>query len=712
MPPTARVYLFRTITTVRPQYFSSTFSAHNEYYDNLLEVDVSNVDIGAIFWERTFQKSELIRWAQLDQEREPAKAEFALAAINALDEARALLGRTSLRLPKAADLLFCYRVILECARIASAGQRGYKVHIARGLVAEECDQRDLSSILAIANKLHESAIGALFQELLSAVPFPASGPEVAVINLRNDGELYQAIALAAWIKSRSPCTAVVLDAAGGNEQYNFGEWIPAFHRHAEALSRYLDYFLPRQDYHASLKALVQCLVEKRDQRTLDSRNILTIGRADDERKALISATATIEEAFSHYVQTLPVFYAAGRRTILTRLSPDKCHWAACKFCTINTQHLMPRGRSQVDSEVEKHISQLIEIIRTKRLDSVVLTDEALHPNILVAVARGLLAADVRILIRARARFTNDLTLEACRLLYRAGVRFLGLGLESASQRINALFEKHLGQAINYERVLANLDAAGINAHIYAILGFPSETKAEIASTRDLLLNAIRNHRYVTVSANTFYLMRGSRAAQEPESVGIASVHERGDVGLVLGFEEPDADGKAAFAERCANEIFEAEFMPDGDEPYMARGYWSFIDQSGVFYTEKVEYGVNPYRAMAESRSYPLSDGFVDCKYVPARLFRMHSLDTNGQLGFADWSSGRYVVIPTYLATLIQEYARDQSLRTNVEALVDADNWRAAFAYFPSLYRHGFFHKATAVPGLEGLSQQNTNLARV
>ena len=138
---------------------------------------------------------------------------------------------------------------------------------------------------------------------------------------------------------------------------------------------------------------------------------------------------------------------------------------------------MPRGRSQVDADVDRHITLLVRAVKEKRAQSVILTDEALHPAILLECARRLLADDVRVLIRARARFTNDLTVDACRLLYRAGIRFLGMGLEAASPRINALFGKHVGPAVDYRQVLDNLDAAGINAHIYAILGFRQRRKA-------------------------------------------------------------------------------------------------------------------------------------------------------------------------------------------------------------------------------------------
>ena len=149
-------------------------------------------------------------------------------------------------------------------------------------------------------------------------------------------------------------------------------------------------------------------------------------------------------------------------------------------------------------------------------------------------------------------------------------------------------------------------------------------------------------------------MRGSRAAEDPQSVGITSVRGRGDVGLVLDFEEAETTGKAAFAQGCAHEIFEAEFMPGLDEPYMARGYWSFIDQSGLFYTEKIEYRKNPYRALAASRSKPLTSSCADAMYDRSRLFRVHTMDAGGDVVFSDWVTGNYAAVPSYLTALLEE----------------------------------------------------------
>ena len=159
--------------------------------------------------------------------------------------------------------------------------------------------------------------------------------------------------------------------------------------------------------------------------------------------------------------------------IVARLSPAKCHWASCKFCTINSQHLMPRGHSVYNSTYEHYFELLARKIGQDNVDSIILMDEALHPNVLLAFARGLLSKRISILYRARCRFTNDLTDHACELLYKSGCRYLGLGLESASPRVNRLVHKHMGAPIDYDTVLQDLENSGIQDACIRHYGLPN-----------------------------------------------------------------------------------------------------------------------------------------------------------------------------------------------------------------------------------------------
>src|ERR1035441_5620450 len=92
---------------------------------------------------------------------------------------------------------------------------------------------------------------------------------------------------------------------------------------------------------------------------------------------------------------------------------------------------------------------LFDVIRRKQIASVILMDEALHPDILQFLAQSIIDSGLSILYRARARFSNAFTPEYCEMLHRSGCRYLGMGLEAASPRVNALINKHRGAEIDY-----------------------------------------------------------------------------------------------------------------------------------------------------------------------------------------------------------------------------------------------------------------------
>jgi hypothetical protein len=597
-------------------------------------------------------------------------------------------------MPSAAELLFVFRVITRCIAIVSRQQQGLEAHLTRGLLCTEYDQYQLAQILTAAQSPLETAVGRCLNDLLNTLDLPPT-PTVAVINLRNDGELNQAILLASLLKQRAPTTTVVLDTSGANEQFNFGEWVPLFTARARELSPFVDYFVPRQDYKASLRALIAALAAGVRPNVQDACNVIALD-ASRPTSGPALVVPSIDDAFDRYVRTLPVFHAAGQRTLVARLSPAKCHWSACSFCTINTQHLAPKGLAMFDASYQRHFDALVRKIREDRVESLILMDEALHPHVLLDFARALLASDVSVVYRARCRFTDDLTAEACRTLYASGCRYLGLGLEAASPRVNRLVNKHMGAPIDYEAVLTHLDEAGVRMHVYAIMGFPTETADEILATRDFLVDNIQRRRYLTVSANLFHLMRGSGIAREPSAFGITDVADTGDVALVLRFVERERERNESLVEASARQAYQAEFLPDIDDGISAEGFWHFIDQTGMFYVQKVVHPKNPYHQLAEARATPLPSDFGDWRFERSHLFWIEDPATDRTGLLCDWVTFNYVEVPAWLKDFIFECDPTLPLHANAERLLDdRDRRDAAVDAFRTLAAKGLVWRAAA-----------------
>jgi hypothetical protein len=651
----------KTISALRPHYFDLGVRARGT--GHALGYDVTSVDLGHLFWRRTFDRAGLA--AQLGDE--PAdtgtpdaqlQREIDLQAVRDLPAACAILGEVAQRIPSAAELVFSFRVLAQCGAIAARRDAGFAARLARGLVCTDLDQYQLSEILRAAAAPETTGVGRLLAALLAAADVTERA-DVVVINLRNDGELVQAFVLAALCKQRWANAVVILDASDANEQYNFSQWVALLQSAASAVAPYLDYFLPRQDYKATLHALLEPLAAGCHPALDGTANAVRFSQhppADPQRPIQVPP---IERSFGEYILALPVFYTAGRRTVVARLSLARCHWSACKFCTIDSQHLMPRGLPTFDAGYRQDFEVLAQKIRDDQIESVILMDEALHPGVLLGFARMLLAAKISIVYQARCRFTDDLTEEACRLLYASGCRHLGLGLEAASPRINQLVHKHMGQPIDYDRVLASLDQSGIRTHIYAIMGFPTETAEEIRQTRDFLIENIRRYRYLTVSANRFYLMRGSGIADAPGAFGIERVIDPGDVALALEFVEPERERNRDLVERCVREVFQAEFLPDLDEPETAEALWHFIDQTGIFYLQKVEHLKNPFHVLAEARSVEPPPDYTERRYETSHLFWVGDL-------VCDWITLNYHEVPDWMRGLLSVFDPAVPLRANVE----------------------------------------------
>ncbi|HYL34617.1 MAG TPA: radical SAM protein [Bryobacteraceae bacterium] len=687
--------LLKTITALRPFFFESRATGSHAHFDGHLRQSVTSIDLGLLHWNLQLDEPYLRHFLSVEMnqgERDRVSDGLDAAAVASVAQVKRLLAAFAERMLTADEIIFCFRVLSRCASLVSKHEPSLDLHLARGLLAKEYDQYQLAEVLKAAENPGGTGLGRYFAHLLELAGIPQE-PAAAVVNLRNDGELNQAFLIASIIRKKSPATVIILDTSGANEQYNFGEWVPLLTKFREGVSRYFDYFLPRQDYKASLSSLLEAILAGSRPIPNGTANVVSFIDAASARGAMPPLLA-VEESFTRYIDSLPVFRAAGQRTIVGRLSPSKCHWAACKFCTINSQHLMPRGLAVFDDHYERDFDILVRKIRKDHIESLILMDEALHPKVLLAFADRLLARGVSIVYRARCRFTNDLTPEACKKLYDSGCRYLGLGLEAASARVNALVNKHAGAPIDYERVLSGLDNAGIRMHIYAILGFPTETREEITRTATFLIESIARHRYLTVSANLFYLMRGSGIAADPEQFNIQRISEAGDVALVLQFDEPERNENYSLAEQSVQRVFQAEFFPDTDEP-AAQAFWHFIDQTGMFYVQKVIHAKNPFHALAERRNTPLPQDFLEARYQPSGLFWLDESEEGDSRLLCDWVTFHYAQIPLWLRDFLLRFDYSCSLRANVERLLPRQRWEETYGAFRTLAENGFLLTTSA-----------------
>jgi hypothetical protein len=199
------------------------------------------------------------------------------------------------------------------------------------------------------------------------------------------------------------------------------------------------------------------------------------------------------------------------------------------------------------------------------------------------------------------------------------------------------------------------------------MGFPTETPEETKQTRDFLLQAVRQHPYVTVSANTFHLMRGSNIFAEPNRYGITEVYAEGDIALVLQFREPVRDAHCSGPHEAAREVFRAQYLPDVDDAESAQAFWHFVDQTGIFYLQKVLLARNPYHDLATSRIVP--PDYLERYYTFDNLAVMSSGRQNGSVVVFSWITNNYVRIPDAIIPFVVHSHESRTIQENLSEFV-------------------------------------------
>ena len=702
-----KIYRVKAVSRLLPTYFDPNIKAYYSTQDKVLNFTIENIDFSYLFWNEKLSIENIERALKnnksIEKIEENINYEIDELIFQALPQVKKIMNEISVRLPKPNELWYSFRTLSHCSSIASRMEKGFKLHLSRGLVALEYNQYNIEEVLSYTESTRNTSLKKYFNKLANKY-INTSNKNIYIFNIRNDGELHQILILCKLIKDQHPDSITILEASDANEQFDFSQWVKLFKEKASKLGNLLDYYLPRQDYQAGLKYLLQkiCNEEsikeyehlnifplKRNENNSNKKQVICSERINDKHQETIKEPVGVQ--FKQYISERPVFLAAGLRTVTARLSPSRCHWSACKFCTINSQHILPRGSENLDNKTLDYIFHLIECLKIKNIESLILMDEALPPIVLIEFAKILIEKGIKIVFRARARFTDDINASTALLLYKAGCRYLGMGLEAKSERVNLLVNKHSGETIDYQAIIDNLEKSGIRTHVYSIMAFPTETEEEIKETKDFLIENVKKQRYFTVSANTFYLMRGSGIAADPLSFNISKMSSEGDISLTFNFFETERSKNKVFADKCAQKIYQEIFAPHIDDALSAESFWHFVDHTGIFYLQKVMCRDNPFHLLTSSASSALREDFLEQTYsIVSTLRELKSLSNSSDKVYLDLATFNYIKIPQKYMPLILDFDERNTVRDNINRLFDFSDREESIFVFASLVQNGFF----------------------
>ena len=213
-----------------------------------------------------------------------------------------------------------------------------------------------------------------------------------------------------------------------------------------------------------------------------------------------------------------------------------CYWGKCVFCTLYTV-IGPgyRGRT-----VEQTIEDIRVIQEKYGVNSFYLAIEDLPPNMAKAFPRAILDAGLKINWWCDARLEHDVFDEdVCRELAESGCKRIAFGYESASTRVLNKMCKGIDPEASLD-LIRRTHEAGISVTLYAMVGFPTETREEARQT----LETIMAHRDAIqeVSVRVFYLDETSEIFRRREEFDIVEIYPDPDADLQVYYDFKTSSG--------------------------------------------------------------------------------------------------------------------------------------------------------------------------
>lgn len=202
---------------------------------------------------------------------------------------------------------------------------------------------------------------------------------------------------------------------------------------------------------------------------------------------------------------------------------NHCYWNKCTFCGINSKYTNKQNKTW---DIESLILRL-KTIQNSGVENVWFIDEAIPVDILCRCANEIINNNLHIKWHVRTRIEKEFAdMGVVDLLWKAGLRHILFGFESASTRILSMVNKFNGN-FNYletaEKIVSSFSNKNVLVHFSSIVGFPTEIKSEMLETIDFLKYMIKTYKNFSYNINTFYLDIGSKMYRRWETFGIESL---------------------------------------------------------------------------------------------------------------------------------------------------------------------------------------------
>ncbi|MFJ6084484.1 B12-binding domain-containing radical SAM protein [Streptomyces sp. NPDC092369] len=194
-----------------------------------------------------------------------------------------------------------------------------------------------------------------------------------------------------------------------------------------------------------------------------------------------------------------------------------CYWGRCAFCSYGNRSL-PQGSYQQGTAPQ--IADAVEaVVRATGTRYVSVADENTNLRLIRRAMQTVRERGVRVRFGVRSRLESALTdPEFCHELAAVGCAMISVGYEGTSQRLLDRVDRGV-RAADYQRILDNLDAAGITVRFTVMGQVLDETPDEFEASLRFLVD---NERRIGIDALELMVAEpGSRLVDSPADYGLA-----------------------------------------------------------------------------------------------------------------------------------------------------------------------------------------------
>ncbi|MGE5803808.1 MAG: B12-binding domain-containing radical SAM protein [Gemmatimonadota bacterium] len=224
-------------------------------------------------------------------------------------------------------------------------------------------------------------------------------------------------------------------------------------------------------------------------------------------------------------------------------SPTRgCYWNRCAFCSYGLSDDAPTAPWRT-RPVEWAAGELADTCRKHGIGYVYLAVDAISPAYLGKLSDALIRRDTRFKWSAEMRLERAFPRHACEKLAQSGCVSALFGMESGSQRVLDAMNK--GTKVEHMREsIRNFADAGIAVQLMVFSGFPTETSDDRRETIEFLAQC--GDHWSNGGLGSFVLLDGSIIAKAPQRFGIRLRPINGcDINAIRAFEFVEPEGTDA-----------------------------------------------------------------------------------------------------------------------------------------------------------------------